>query len=175
MKSRIIKPDSPDQTFNEFAVTIFLAGSIDNGAATLWAQRVQDAMIDEGVTMFNPRRDEWFPDIEARASNEFFRNQVNWELDRIDLAKIIFFYFEGGSVSPITLQELGYALGKGKRVVVCCPDDFWRKGNVEIMCERADGINRVPVHSTLDEAFIALKSQIGIVRYYQNMGCNVGE
>jgi len=59
---------------------------------------------------------------------------------------LIIMYFESNTQSPISLLELGLF---GRRVpvrdtrrrsthrmVVCCPDGFWRKGNVDIVCNR---------------------------------------
>jgi hypothetical protein len=161
MAFSIIKPDTEDQSFPEDNITVFLGGSIDNGKATLWSHEVQQGLKHfEDVTILNPRREVWLPEIEQRARNDVFRYQVNWELDHIDNADIVFFYFEAGSVSPITLQELGYVVGKGQEPVVCCPDRFWRKGNVEIMCSR----NAIPLYSEINEAIIALTERIAVVR-----------
>ena len=38
-------------------------------------------------------------------------------------------------LSPITLLELGLHAKSGK-LLVCCPDGFLRKGNVQIVCDR---------------------------------------
>ena len=49
------------------------------------------------------------------------------------------FYFDPKTKSPITLMELGNQSPwnrMGKDIVVCCPDEFWRKGNVDILCDR---------------------------------------
>jgi hypothetical protein len=169
----VLKPDTVDQHSPEGNINVFLAGTIDNGKASLWAHDVAQALKDiENVTIFNPRREEWFPDLEARMRNPIFNHQVNWELDSLDpLGKcnIPFFYFEGGSISPITLQELGFVIGSIRGLlsdrdpeilppVVCCPDDFWRKGNVEIMCSRHD----IPIYDDLQSAIRALRRQINL-------------
>jgi nucleoside 2-deoxyribosyltransferase len=65
-----------------------------------------------------------------------FHTQVSWELDRISESDIVVFYFDPNTQSPITLLELGHCLGEGKRVIVCCPDGYFRKGNVVITCKR---------------------------------------
>jgi hypothetical protein len=44
-------------------------------------------------------------------------------------------------MSPVTLLEMGLH-ARSKKLVVCCPDGFWRKGNVDIVCERY-GIQQV--------------------------------
>lgn len=44
-------------------------------------------------------------------------------------------YFAPTTRAPITLLELGLFAQSG-RLVVCCPDGFWRKGNVEVVSAR---------------------------------------
>lgn len=46
----------------------------------------------------------------------------------------ILMYFDPATKSPISLLELGLFANSGKLVVVC-PDAFWRKGNVDIVCD----------------------------------------
>lgn len=60
---------------------------------------------------------------------------ITWELDALDLADFIIMYFDPATKSPISLLELGLYSSTGK-LVVCCPDGFWRKGNVDIVCKR---------------------------------------
>ena len=50
-------------------------------------------------------------------------------------ASVIALWFVPESRAPISLLELGLSARSGK-VVVGCPDGFWRKGNVEVVCER---------------------------------------
>lgn len=45
--------------------------------------------------------------------------------------------------------------------IVVCPDDFWRKGNVEIMCER----HEVAVYPDLESGIHALQETIGQQRH----------
>ena len=55
--------------------------------------------------------------------------------------------------SPITLLELGL-FAQTKKLIVCCPDGFWRRGNVQVVCARYN----VPLVDSL-EALIALAQQ----------------
>ena len=64
----------------------------------------------------------------------------------LDKADIIIFYFDPDTDAPITLLEFGKFCSSGK-IVVCCPDGFWRKGNVDVVCQR----NNVPQVDTLEE------------------------
>ena len=60
-----------------------------------------------------------------------------------------------GTKSPITLLELGLHAGKNpQKLVVCCPDGYWRKGNVDIVCRRC-GVRQVPTLDDLVRFFVA--------------------
>ena len=68
-------------------------------------------------------------------SNPQFREHVEWELDYLDRADVIAMFFDKNGISPISLLELGlYALSR--KMVVCCPKGYWRRGNVQIICNR---------------------------------------
>ena len=115
---------------------IFLAGSIDMGAAEDWRQRLVRELADQNVILLNPRRTDWDATWVQSKDDARFREQVNWEQDGLDSADLRVFVFLPNSRSPITLFELG--LFKARRGVVCCPPGFYRKGNVDICCERED-------------------------------------
>jgi hypothetical protein len=73
----------------------------------------------------------------------------------LDLCDVIFMYFSPETKSPISLLELGlYA--NSKKMIVCCPDEFWRKGNVDIVCSRYG----IPVYNTLDAAIGRLRTDL---------------
>jgi len=132
--------------------TIFLAGSIEQDKADDWQKRAID-MINENeeerTVIFNPRRKDYDAKQEQSMDNPYFWKQVNWELDYIDLVDFVIMYFDPKTKSPITLMELGYmAKTDNQRLVVVCPQGFWRKGNVDIMCWR----NNIPRASTLTDA-----------------------
>jgi hypothetical protein len=58
-------------------------------------------------------------------------------MDYARVADVIVFYFAGDAkaLQPITLLELGLYAGTGK-AIVCCPEGFWKRGNIQIVCER---------------------------------------
>lgn len=124
-----------------FGRSIFLAGSIEMGVAEYWQARfvnnVKDALkdLEEYITFLNPRRDDWDSSWTQELNNAQFYDQVTWELDHLDKADIIALYFDPNTKSPISLLELGLYADSGK-LIVCCPDGFWRKGNVDIVCQR---------------------------------------
>ena len=117
---------------------IFLAGSIEMGVAENWQTRVAKDMADYDVVLLNPRRDDWDSSWRQSIDDPQFNEQVTWELDGLDTADIVIFYFDPTTKSPITLMELGIFANHERlaHVIVCCPDGFWRKGNIEMVCDR---------------------------------------
>lgn len=156
--AKLFKPDSDsfDQLkFQSENTSIFLAGSIQMGKAENWQEKVQLKLKDLDVILFNPKRNNWNSDWIQSEQNDGFREQVTWELKHIEKSNIIFFYFDPNTKSPISLMELGYVAGK-KDVIVCCPEGFWRKGNIEIMCTW----NNIPLYTDINSALGALKTKI---------------
>jgi Nucleoside 2-deoxyribosyltransferase like len=132
---------------------VFLAGSIEMGLADHWQERIVRALSDlTGLVILNPRRDDWDPGWEQRAGNPPFAEQVTWELDLLDAADVVVMYLAPGTRSPVSLLELGLCARSGK-LRVCCPDGFWRSGNVEIVCQR----HRIPLFRTLDDLIADLR------------------
>lgn len=123
--------------------SIFLAGSIEGDTAEKWQDEVVKTLSSfhshdyKNYTILNPRRDSWDSSWKQSIDNPQFNEQVSWELTALDLAETIFMYFDPNTKSPISLLELGLYANSGK-LMVCCPDGFWRKGNVEIVCKRYD-------------------------------------
>ena len=64
-------------------------------------------------------------------------------------------YFAPETKAPITLLELGLFARTGK-AVVCCPEGFWRKGNVDVVCRMYD----IPQVVTLDELIGAARRRL---------------
>lgn len=133
---------SPPETIPYYPreATLFLAGSIEQDTAERW----QDAVVEElfeaapeaNVLILNPRRANWDPSWEQTKNNPQFRAQVEWELFGLETATRVLFYFDPNTKSPITLAELGIiAAQKPEAAWVVCPEGFWRKGNVDVMCE----------------------------------------
>jgi hypothetical protein len=132
--ARVLKPPSP-LALAPGERSVFLAGSIEMGAAGPWQAAVERALAADPVVVLNPRRDEWDATWEQSIHNPRFREQVEWELDAQERATLIAMYFDPGTKAPVTLLELGLFARSGK-VVVCCPPGYWRRGNVEVVCAR---------------------------------------
>jgi Nucleoside 2-deoxyribosyltransferase like len=139
--------------------TLFLAGTIDDGNSENWQDRAIGIIASEisgDFSVVNPRRDNWDPHL----GESELRKQINWELDNIQRSHVVFMYLHPGSKSPISLLEMGLMIGQTStgmalnRLVVCCPPGFWRKTNVEVVCER----NSIHLYEDFDEALkVAIK------------------
>ncbi len=134
---------------------LFLGGSIDMGKATDWQRDMIAALADEKVTILNPRRADWNPAWKPEASDPHFRQQVEWELAALDSADIIILYLAPGTQSPVSLLEMGLH-ARGGKLVVLCPEGFWRKGNVDITAARY-GVEQV---STIEELTSVVRRRI---------------
>lgn len=138
MKAEVFTPPYNISHRNRKKPSIFLGGTIDMGNSVDWQQdtiqqitRVRPLVYN----IFNPRRKDWDSSWEQKFENPQFYQQVNWELNALEQADIILIYFKAGSQSPISLLELGLYARSGKLSVVC-EEGFWRKGNVDIVCDR---------------------------------------
>lgn len=130
--STVIKPPALI-SINRFSV--FLAGSIEMGQAMDWQKKLEKYLEHLPIIILNPRRGDWDASWEQKKTNPNFKGQVDWELNGLSLAHCIAMYFDPATKAPITLLELGLFANTGT-VVVCCPEGYWRKGNVDIVCDR---------------------------------------
>ena len=157
MNAIVIKPPKllPDN-MRCIGKKIFLAGSIEMGSAIDWQTKVTNALSNKNAIFLNPRRDDW--DSTWHQDSPKFKEQVNWELDAQTDADIIVMYYDPNTKSPITLLELGLFVDKKPKgkFIVCCPEGFWRKGNVDIVCERYGAV----MTSDLDELIAHLSAQL---------------
>lgn len=130
--------------------SIFLAGSIEMGNAEKWQEVVAKELSGVTGIILDPRRDDWDSSWEQSKDNPDFRGQVEWELNMMEKASFVALYFDPNTKAAISLLELGYQL-RSKKIVVACPEGFWRKGNVDIVCGRF-GIPQVPDLDSLIES-----------------------
>jgi len=141
--------------------SVFLAGSIEMGAAEDWQKTVPQHFKYKNtvdVVFYNPRRDDWDSSWTQEYTNPQFFQQVTWELDALHSCDVVFMYLSPNTKSPISLLELGLFAEKEKMIVVC-PKEFWRRGNVEIVCEYYD----VPLYDDLTAGIGALRNLITTV------------
>jgi hypothetical protein len=142
----IFKPPHNIAHRNTIMKSVFLAGSIEMGKAEDWQTNLANYFNDNNWNVFNPRRDDWDSSWTQDFENPQFYQQVNWELNALEQSDLIIMYFAPGTQSPISLLEMGLYASSGKLHVVC-PDGFWRKGNVEIVCNYYN----IPFTDSLDD------------------------
>ena len=132
----VIKPPSklPKKTNQPI---IFLAGSIEMGKAEDWQNRIAKHLKAQKAILLNPRRETWDASWKQSIDNPIFKGQVDWELDGLEMANLILVFLAPNTKSPISLLELGL-FARSKKMIVCCPKQFWRSGNVQIICQRFD-------------------------------------
>lgn len=130
----VIKPAMPIPATT--ATVVFLAGSIEMGRAEPWQARVEEALADRpNLIVLNPRRDDWDESWIQSVENPEFRGQVEWELAGMERADLVVMYLAPDTRAPVSLLELGLCARTGK-LIVCCPEGYWRKGNVDVVCRR---------------------------------------
>ena len=73
------------------------------------------------VTFINPKR-EHFSDPEMDPAGHI--SQVSWDREAIDKAEIVIFWLGEGLSNQASRVEIGYAIGKGKTVLIGADDSF---------------------------------------------------
>lgn len=136
---------------NRFKKSVFLAGSIGGNVELTkmcedWQATLSEWLLIEDFNVFNPRRKDWDSSWIQTFTNPNFAQQVRWELNSLDKSDIIIMYLDPNTISPISLLELGLYAHTGKLLVVC-PDGFFRKGNVEVVADLYD----IPLFNTIGE------------------------
>lgn len=159
-------PEVYEKNFDN--LSIFLAGSIEMGKAVNWQERVITELSRfSQVDILNPRRPDWDSSWEQKITNPQFNEQVTWELDNLEAADFIFMYLQPETLSPISLLELGMFAEEASKLIVCCPDGFWRKGNVDIVCNRFD----IDLFDNLTEAIDHLIGVCAAWQYDTELDC----
>lgn len=161
-------PQHLPSVFNRIpSFKIFLAGSIEMGKAEPWQDKLVKKFSDiDDLIFFNPRRVDWDSSwVQDPTPGTQFHTQVSWELDHIEKSDLVVFYFDPKTQSPITLLELGNCLGEHKNILVCCPDGYFRKGNVVITCDRYG----IKVLNSFDELVIAMKEELTFTQNQYSM------
>ena len=126
--------------------TVFLAGSIEQNLAEDWQSTIGKWFLSMGWNVFNPRRTDWDSSWIQSYENPQFNQQVSWELNALEKSDVILMYLDPNTKSPISLLELGLH-ATSKKLYVVCPDGFYRRGNVEMVCSTYD----IPLFNTLEE------------------------
>lgn len=154
----VVKAPNPVPYDN--TITVFLGGSIDMGTAENWQERLEKDLsyFGDHIVLVNPRRDDWDSSwVQDPTPGTQFHEQVSWELYHQENANALVYYFAADSKSPITLLELGL-FAAPEITIVCCPKEFYRYGNVKMVCQRY-GIHMV---ENYDDMLIALSAGLPV-------------
>lgn len=150
---KVIKPPHRLSGAYENKISIFLAGSIEMGIAVDWQteatlllESLIPAKYHHNALILNPRRGDWDNSWKQEFEDPQFSQQVRWELEALRLSTYKIFFFASGTVSPISLYELGRFADSNS--VVVCEEGYQRKGNVDISCD----VSCITQKNTLKEA-----------------------
>ena len=130
------------------------------GKAENWQQIIIDRLNNENVCFLNPRRPDWDNNWEVSIDNPQFNQQVNWELEGLEKSDLILMYFDPNTKSPVSLIEFGL-FAYSEKMLVCCPDGFWKKGNIDIVCKRYN----IKQAQTFDKFILMASDLINKINY----------
>lgn len=144
---QVITPNSASQD-PLYANTLFLAGPTEvpwrDEFLALLEKHLLLLLNDDnspriqGLTIYDPFQPDWDATWrEDYVADPRFRAQVDWELDRQDAAAAVAVFFDARTRAPVSLLELGLcARRRTGRALVGCQPGFWKRGNVQAVCER---------------------------------------
>lgn len=108
---------------------IFLAGC----ANTDWRKEFVEYFEDNSVVFLDPKRNNW-DGLNDDALNE----QITWEFVNLRRSDVVVYWFNKGSVCPITLLEYGmWGLSKGTPIVVGVTNDYEKRKDVLLQTKLA--------------------------------------
>ena len=144
---------APSDELPQFVKSVFLAGTTSKVDTTDWRDALSTSLSDAPVTIYNPYRADW--DRSWREDINFapYREQVEWELEKQDQADIVVVYFHPDTQAPVSLLELGLCARVPGKAIVVCPEGYWKRGNVQIVCNKF-GIEMVDTVDGLKEAIM---------------------
>lgn len=108
------------------------------------------------MVFFNPYLKNWDNTINNTIKDERFNHQVSWEWKCLLKSDLVVFNFEPETKSPISLLELGAMATLGKKIVICCPKEFWKYGNVEFIANYYN----IPLVFDLDDVPAIIQVQL---------------
>jgi hypothetical protein len=114
-------------------VSLFLAGSITG--AWDWQAHISAKLVKimpEDAYVLNPRRREF--NVSDPSASEM---QIVWEFNALEGATAILFWFAKGTLSPITMYELGRATLTKKTIFVGVEPGFYREFDIQLQLSLA--------------------------------------
>ncbi|KFY23910.1 hypothetical protein V493_05564 [Pseudogymnoascus sp. VKM F-4281 (FW-2241)] len=137
--------------------SVFLAGTTSKIDTSDWRETLSTSLStslsDVPVTIYNPYRTDWDSSWCEDIDFAPYREQVGWELDKQVKADIVVVYFHPATQAPISLLEFGICARVPGKAIVVCPEGYWKRGNVQIVCKKF-GIEMVDNVAGLREAVL---------------------
>ncbi|KAJ5901196.1 hypothetical protein N7504_007189 [Penicillium tannophilum] len=133
--------------------SVFLAGTTNRVDSRDWRELLSTALSDMPVTIYNPYRSDWDSSWHEDINFAPYREQVEWELEKQEKADVVVIYFHPASQAPVSLLELGLCARVPGKTIVVCPEGYWKRGNVQIVCKKF-GIEMVDTDNGLREAVV---------------------
>jgi len=140
------------------AFSVFLAGSVQSkDTEVTWRKRIIKMLSEEDVVLIDPV---WTNngsnlDYNNKEDAKKMNVQIDWELNALEQADLIVMHLDKEAKSPISLLELGLYAQSGK-LVMCCADGFWRKENVDVVCNRYN----VPRVKSIEELVTTIQKKL---------------
>lgn len=143
---------APSNEEPRYPFQVFMAGSTSADGPD-WRLSLRDLLLNLPVTLYNPYRRDW--DSSWREEIDFapYREQVEWELQRQEQSNVVVIYFHPATQAPISLLELGLCAKTPTKAIVVCPEGYWKRGNVQIVCKKY-GVEVVETVEGLREAIM---------------------
>ncbi|KAF2270342.1 hypothetical protein CC78DRAFT_451341, partial [Lojkania enalia] len=91
-------------------------------------------LSDLSITIFDQRSSDWHQTQRLGNSHTSSKKYLSWKLACLEEADVIALYLQPVLISSSDMLELRIYSSSGK-LVVCCPEGLWRRGDVEIVCQ----------------------------------------
>lgn len=151
--AKIVTPTSVINGDTNHKLSVFLAGTIENGFSKDWQSEAIEYLKDLPINIFNPRREVYPEGTDLKA-------QINWELEHLENADCIFMNLAEKSLSPISLLELGLFVNSDAGMYFNIDTDFLRYENAMTTITRYR--NDAVIKHNLNEALASLREAIEI-------------
>ena len=133
-----IEAPYPYDLDHRLETSIFLGGGITN--CKNWQSDILNQLnrLTCKYTVFNPRREDWSMTQDGDESVK----QIAWEFKYIHSVDIVIFYFSEETLCPITLFELGSAMGRNEhktspqQILVYCEENYGQKFDVQVQIDQ---------------------------------------
>lgn len=131
---------------------VFIAGGISN--CPDWQQRFIDGFSNTDYILANPRQPQGMLSDSVEA-----QEQIAWEFDALRRSRITAFWFPQETLCPITLFELGAALGEKRRVVIATHPGYGRRFDVIEQVKHYNALNGTQhvVYDSIEVLVVATK------------------